>query len=30
MDLIYVAIIAAFAAATAGLLRLCGSLGGDQ
>jgi len=30
MDVIYLLIIAAFAAATVGLVRLCGSLGGDQ
>jgi hypothetical protein len=30
MDVIYLAILAAFAAATAGLVRLCGWLGGDQ
>jgi hypothetical protein len=30
MDLVYLLIIAAFAGATAGLVRLCGSLGGDQ
>ena len=30
MDVIYLVILAAFAVATAGLVRLCGRLGGDQ
>jgi hypothetical protein len=30
MDVIYLAIIAVFAAATVGLVRLCGSLGGEK
>ena len=30
MDVIYLAIVAVFAVATAGLVRLCGRLGGHQ